>query len=136
MKYKITTAPEFRKEFKALAKKYKSLKKDFEDFVDEMKANPNLGTSLGGGLRKIRLKITSKSSGKSGSARVISHELLFNVNTEDETKSIAFISIYDKSDFDTVDLNIIKSIVKVHREAEKEIQPPTTKKKTTPKKKK
>ena len=29
MKYKITTAPEFRKEFKALAKKYKSLKKDF-----------------------------------------------------------------------------------------------------------
>ena len=125
MKYEFYSTQEFIKELKALSKKYKSLKDDVKKLQEEFVANPNLGISLGDGLRKIRLNITSKNTGKSGGARVISHELLIEVGTTDETKSVAFISIYDKSEYDTADLDIIKKIVKNFRENQ---QPPATKK--------
>ncbi len=125
MKYEFYSTQEFIKELKALSKKYKSLKDDVKKLQEEFVANPNLGISLGDGLRKIRLNITSKNTGKSGGARVISHELLIEVGTTDETKSVAFISIYDKSEYDTADLDIIKKIVKNFREAQ---QPTATKK--------
>ena len=126
MKYEFYSTQEFIKELKTLSKKYKSLKDDVKKLQEEFVANPNLGISLGDGLRKIRLNITSKNTGKSGGARVISHELLIEVGTTDETKSVAFISIYDKSEYDTADLDIIKKIVKNFREA----QHPTATKKT------
>ncbi|WP_315144232.1 toxin [Capnocytophaga leadbetteri] len=125
MKYEFYSTQEFIKELKTLSKKYKSLKDDVKKLQEEFVANPNLGISLGDGLRKIRLNITSKNTGKSGGARVISHELLIEVGTTDETKSVAFISIYDKSEYDTADLDIIKKIVKNFREAQ---QPTATKK--------
>ena len=115
MKYEFYSTQEFIKELKTLSKKYKSLKEDVKKLQEEFVANPNLGISLGDGLRKIRLNITSKNTGKSGGARVISHELLIEVGTTDETKSVAFISIYDKSEYDTADLDIIKKIVKNFR---------------------
>ena len=125
MKYEFYSIQEFIKELKTLSKKYKSLKDDLKKLQEEFVANPNLGISLGDGLRKIRLNITSKNTGKSGGARVISHELLIEVGTTDETKSVAFISIYDKSEYDTADLDIIKKIVKNFRETQ---QPTATKK--------
>lgn len=128
MKYEFYSTQEFIKELKTLSKKYKSLKDDVKKLQEEFVANPNLGISLGDGLRKIRLNITSKNTGKSGGARVISHELLIEVGTTDETKSVAFISIYDKSEYDTADLDIIKKIVKNFRETQ---QPTATKKQKT-----
>ena len=125
MKYEFYSTQEFIKELKTLSKKYKGLKDDVKKLQEEFVANPNLGISLGDGLRKIRLNITSKNTGKSGGARVISHELLIEVGTTDETKSVAFISIYDKSEYDTADLDIIKKIVKNFRETQ---QPTATKK--------
>ena len=118
MKYEFYSTQEFIKELKTLSKKYKSLKDDVKKLQEEFVANPNLGISLGDGLRKIRLNITSKNTGKSGGARVISHELLIEVGTTDETKSVAFISIYDKSEYETVDLDIIKKTVKAFRETQ------------------
>ena len=69
---------------------------------------------MGGGLRKIRLNITSKNQGKRGGARVITHELLVKIENEEEM-SVLFISIYDKSEYDTVDLSIIREVVKEYR---------------------
>jgi hypothetical protein len=77
MNYKFEHAPTFDKELKRLAKKYKSLKKDVKNLEEEIKNNPLLGTNLGGGIKKIRLNITAKNQGKSGGARVITHELIF-----------------------------------------------------------
>ena len=128
MKYEFYSTQEFIKELKILSKKYKSLKDDVKKLQEEFVANPNLGISLGDGLRKIRLNITSKNTGKSGGARVISHELLIEVGTTDETKSVAFISNYDQSEYDTADLDIIKKIVKNFRENQ---QPTATEKQKT-----
>lgn len=61
----------FDREFKRLAKHYSSFKNDYASLLDELERNPQLGTDLGSGLRKIRLRITSKGKGKSGGGRTI-----------------------------------------------------------------
>ena len=124
MIYKFEVSLPFKKEFKALFKKYKSLDKDIQNLRTEIENEPNIGVTIAEGIKKIRLKITSKGSGKSGGARVITHEILVEIDCE-ETMSVAFISIYDKSEYDTADLDIIKKIVKNFRETQ---QPTATKK--------
>lgn len=55
------------------------------------------------------MQITSKNQGKSGGARVITHEVL--IQTEEtalEIRSILFASIYDKSENDSIDIAILK----------------------------
>jgi hypothetical protein len=120
MNYKFDVTPPFEKEFKKLSKKYKSLSQDILNLSNEIIENPSLGTSLGDGIKKIRLKITSKNQGKSGGARVITHEIEVVINKED-TKSILFVSIYDKSDYDTVDLSVTKEIIKEFRDEQEEL---------------
>ena len=63
----------FRKEFKRLAKKYRSLPFDLDKLIESIQENPMQGTDLGNRLRKIHLAITSKGKGKSSGARVITY---------------------------------------------------------------
>ena len=60
MNYTIKTAKSFDKEIKRLRKRYASIADDYENLLNELRNNPHLGTDLGGGLRKIRMAITSK----------------------------------------------------------------------------
>ena len=64
-----------------------------EALQEELLANPALGTDLGRGLRKVRMRISSKGKGKSGGARVITFTVIASV---DET-TINLLYIYDKS---------------------------------------
>ena len=100
MNCKFLSVATFDRELKRLSKKYKSLKRDIENLKAEIETNPFLGTDLGEGYKKIRLEIASKNKGKRGGGRVITHEVLVNVNEED-----------DKSEYDTVDMDIVKEIV-------------------------
>ena len=63
-------------------------------FVKELLQNPEIGTDLGNGFRKIRLAITSKGKGKRGGERVITLNLILSA---DETE-IGLFYIYDKSE--------------------------------------
>ncbi len=105
MSYNIIAVPEFLKQAKKLGKKYRSLKDDLLTLFQELENNPTLGTNLGDNCYKIRLAIKSKSKGKSGGARIISHILI-----EDEI--IYLLSIYDKSEYDSISDNEIKSLLK------------------------
>ena len=120
MKYKFHVLQNFSKEAKPLLKKYKSLKKDLIKLKEEIEANPLLGTSLGGGFKKIRLNITTKNKGKSGGARVITHEVVFNIDTDDETKSVIFVSIYDKSEIESKKTSDFREIVEEFRNMEEQ----------------
>ena len=100
MNCKFLSVATFDRELKRLSKKYKSLKRDIENLKAEIEINPLLGTDLGEGYKKIRLEIASKNKGKRGGGRVITHEVLVNVNEGD-----------DKSEYDTVDMDIVKGIV-------------------------
>ena len=114
MIYKFEVSLPFKKEFKALFKKYKSLDKDIQNLRTEIETAPKIGVTIAEGIKKIRLKITSKGSGKSGGARVIIQELDIIIEEED-AKSILFVCIYDKSEYDSVDINIIKEIIEDFR---------------------
>ena len=100
MNYRILLHKEFRKEFKRLYKKYKSLKCYFEALSDDLASNPFIGADLGNGVRKIRMAITSKGKGKSHGARVITYASA--IVSVDEEGVVVILSIYDKAERDTI----------------------------------
>ncbi len=91
MSYRIVPTHRFEKELKRLAKKYRSLKDEFSDLLDDIEQNPKLGTPLGNGCYKIRIAIRSKGKGKSGGARVITYLYM-------TTKTVYLLTIFDKSE--------------------------------------
>ena len=98
MKYKTEILATFKKEFKRLLKRYPSLIEDVKTLRQNLEAFPDLGTDLGGGLRKVRMRITSKGKGKSGGARVIT----LNVIISTEETEIDLLYIYDKAERSTI----------------------------------
>lgn len=109
MKVEFKYLPEFEKRAKLLAKKYKSFVKDYDDFLDSLEKNPYQGTSLGKGVYKTRMSISSKGKGKSGGARV----LTYNVKKIAPIMiKVIFLSIFDKGEMDNVSDAYIKSLVK------------------------
>ena len=59
MSHRIEPLPTFKREAKRLNKRYASFADDYERLLKDLLTNPRLGTDLGGGLRKIRMAITS-----------------------------------------------------------------------------
>ncbi len=59
--------------------------------LESLEQNPSQGVSLGNNIYKIRLLISSKGTGKSGGARVITYLKIVN-------RELVLVSIYDKSD--------------------------------------
>lgn len=108
MSFNIETTPNFERELKDLAKRYKSMKQNYWDFKESLKENPFQGSDLGGGLRKIRMAIDSKGKGKAGGARVITYTTLVDENTGD----VWLVEIYDKSEYSTVKTDVIKKMLK------------------------
>lgn len=104
MNYSFNTTDDFDKEIKKLSKKYASLKQDFQNVLDNIETELALADDLGDGFKKIRIKIKSKGKGSSGGGRIITYETIIAI---DETKVI-FTSIYNKGDFDSVNINLIK----------------------------
>ena len=53
---------------------------------------------MGGGVWRVRMSIKSKGKGKSGGARVI----IFNYLLDDDNRDITLMTIYDKSERETI----------------------------------
>ena len=105
MKFKVELTDHFKKEAKRLLKKYPSLKNELIELFDFLEENPELGTSLGNNIYKIRLAISSKGKGKSGGARIITY-----VAITDET--VLLLSIYNKSETENLSISEIQEILK------------------------
>ena len=59
MNLEIIRSDYFTKEFKRLAKRYRSLIDDYEAFLDNLRLNPLQGDEIAPHVRKIRMAITS-----------------------------------------------------------------------------
>ncbi len=108
MKYDIIATPFFLKKIKKLAKHYLSLYKDYDVFLSELKACPQMGIDLGNGLHKIRMRISDKNKGKSGGARVIT----FTVVVATEESQLYLVCIYDKSERENMTNDEIRLVLR------------------------
>lgn len=100
MRYKVKTTPDFDKEYKAIVKKYRSIKKDISKLINDLEVAPTKGVHLGKNLYKIRIPISGTNKGKSGGARVITCVVVVD--------EVVYLSeIYLKSDYDTVDSDLV-----------------------------
>jgi len=104
MSYSVIPIDRFKKEAKRLAKKYPSLKNELSELNKTLTRNPETGTPLGNNAYKIRLAIRSKGKGKSRGARVITYLIT-------EEKEVYLLAIYDKSELDNIDDNVLKTII-------------------------
>ena len=94
MNYTVKLYDTFKKQFKRLYKRYRSLEADTDLLVESLLQNPYQGADLGRGLRKVRMTISAKGKGKSGGARVITLILAYS----EEEAEIGLLYIYDKSE--------------------------------------
>lgn len=101
---KFEKTPVFKSKAKSLAKHYPSFAGDLEQLTKSLEKNPEQGTLLSGGFRKIRMAITSKGKGKSGGARVITLNCL--VNATDGL--VTFVTVYDKSEAENIPMKEIR----------------------------
>lgn len=86
----IEYSESFLKEAKQLSKKFKLLKSDLKQAVDEIETKNDLGVYLGFNLFKKRVKNSSIPTGKSGGFRVIIYQQIEN--------KIVLVSIYSKTE--------------------------------------
>jgi mRNA-degrading endonuclease RelE of RelBE toxin-antitoxin system len=105
MPFNIIPNKSFLQDLKALSKKYPSVKEDINTIVAELKENPKIGEPLGKDCYKIRVLIRSKGKGKSGGARLITCVKIIQ-------STVYLLSIYDKSDFDSITDEDIKARLK------------------------
>jgi mRNA-degrading endonuclease RelE of RelBE toxin-antitoxin system len=108
MNFSIIPSEKFKREAKKLIKKFPSLKHELAVLGKMLSATPDLGTALGKDTYKIRIAIKSKKKGKSGGARIITY-----IVTED--REIYLLTIYDKSEFDSIDDKAIRNIIETLR---------------------
>lgn len=101
----IIATKTFIRSAKSIAKKYRSFNADYQTLLDGLSKNPNMGIDLGGGYRKVRMAISSKGKGKSGGCRVITFNMV------ERNGCLYLIYAYDKSDYDNVEIDVIKELV-------------------------
>ena len=104
----IEYSDNFLKEAKQLSKKFKLLKSDLQKAINEIEEKNDLGVPLGFNLFKKRVTNSSIPTGKSGGFRVIIYQQI-----EDK---IVLISIYSKTQKDTLSDEELKAILKEYME--------------------
>lgn len=104
MTYRIVPTKSFLKDLKRLRKKYASIDDDLLVMGNEILNNPRLGDEVYKNCYKIRFAIRSKGKGKSGGGRIITFVKV-------ENQLIYLLSIYDKSDQETVSDQFIKLLL-------------------------
>ena len=102
---RVRMSEDFRASYKLLKKRHKSLEADFERLLASLLEKPMQGVELPGGVRKVRMAITSKGRGKSGGARVI-------IRVRIVADELQLLYIYDKADMENVSETFLRDVMK------------------------
>ena len=108
MNFATETTKDFDRNIKRLSKKYRSIVGDLKQFKKELLDNPTSGVDLGNNTYKVRMAIASKNKGKSGGARVITCNVLVDL----ENSKIYLLTIYDKGEQDSISKQEIEYLKK------------------------
>ena len=112
MSFEIYISNSFRKQARRLIRKYPSLKSELHDLEGLLSKKHDYGTPLGKGCFKIRLGVRSKGRGKSGGVRVITWLLIRIDKLSNKSTLINLISIFDKSEFETISDKDLGELIK------------------------
>ncbi|MEO1954847.1 MAG: type II toxin-antitoxin system RelE/ParE family toxin [Campylobacterales bacterium] len=104
MNFKIKTIPRFEKDVKKLKKRYPKIKNNLTELINLLTSNPELGTSLGDNIFKIRVPNSSIPTGKSGGFRVITYYKVDEI--------LYLITMYSKTEFENILTEKLKQIIK------------------------
>ena len=99
----INTTEIFKKSFRKLLKKDRKLIDEYQKLLEVLKTNPSLGTDLGNGRYKIRLKNSANNKGKSAGYRVVTYTKIKD--------SLILVYIYSKSNEESVSTQRIDEII-------------------------
>jgi len=108
MSYQIRTIPPFEKAARALAKRYRNLKKDLEQVTKSMEQDPYFGVAIPGyegAVWKLRIANTSAKRGKQGGFRIIYF-------IEKTIETCYLLTIYSKTDKSDVSLKELEDLLK------------------------
>ncbi len=111
MPYDLIFGPAFIRCIKALKKRFPSVKHDVELAIEILLESPAIGTVIPGtsGVRKLRVKNSDLSQGKSGGYRMLYY-------FEDrQSQRLYLLLLYAKSDRETVSLQEIQALIKDFR---------------------
>lgn len=111
MKAEVIITPNFSRAAKKLIKKYRSLKSELQRLAAELEHTPRKGAKIGEDTYKIRLAVKSKGKGKSGGMRIITYVEVEVITDKEENTTVYLLSIYDKSDYENVPDNILKTLI-------------------------
>ncbi len=104
LELKVEQTDFFKKQVKALRKKYRRIEKDIDSFLDDIHGISDLGIFLGKNLYKARIKNSDAVRGKSGGYQLITY-------LELKGKKLSLIYIYSKSDLSNVTEDQLDKIV-------------------------
>lgn len=107
MSYIVKPTTAFKKAFKKLNKKYRSLEDDVDNIVSQLSENPFIGADLGRNIRKIRMAISDKGKGKSGGARIITYTL----EVDENSGEVTLLTIYDKNEQSSITRKEIEQLM-------------------------
>ena len=108
MSVRVDAFSRFDRDLKRLVKKFRSLANEVDQLIDELEKQPTLGKNLGAGLYKIRLASQSKGTGKRGGFRVVT----YYVEQVGDEEVVYLVTIYDKSEEDTIRKEDLLDIVR------------------------
>lgn len=113
MKFEIYISNIFRRQAKRLIRKYPSLKKELDLLYTALSENHTMGSPIGKNCYKIRIAVKSKGKGKSGGLRVLTWLLYQIKNSNNKKVKINLVTIYDKSEFETVSDKKLTELIKI-----------------------
>ena len=108
VKNKVYRTSIFDADYKRFVKKFVSLPSEIRQLEETLVKQPDIGTSIGGGIYKIRVACEAKGKGKSGGFRVITYLVDERVDGTD----IYLITMYDKSEDSSIKTSQLKKIIK------------------------
>ncbi|MGA1262730.1 MAG: type II toxin-antitoxin system RelE/ParE family toxin [Prochlorothrix sp.] len=110
----IEATANFQKNLRALAKRYRSIRKDIQPVLDQLAAGQMVGdlvTGVGDAVYKVRVPNRDSQRGKRGGYR-----LLYYLRTE---TAVVLVTIYSKSEQSDVAISTIQELIAQY-------QPPDT----------
>jgi mRNA-degrading endonuclease RelE of RelBE toxin-antitoxin system len=107
----VRFTPEFKRNVRALAKRYRTIRSDIEPVISQLRNGDFVGDQiprLGYTLYKVRIRNTDSRRGKSGGYRMI-----YYLRT---SQNIVLITLYSKSEQSDVSANDIRRIIREFEE--------------------